>query len=117
MGDVSNMIQTFGLAVTILIAVGFFAWRVIVWFKPWAEKVITAHLTLVAALTECQRRQESALEKVAESHSKQTDNLVKQTGLITELKEASVTSNQILAAFQCAGNSKPPTQLPQGKIT
>lgn len=101
MSDVSNMIQTFGLAVAILICIGIFAWRVIVWFKPWAEKVITAHLTLVAALTECQKRQEAALEKVADTHAKQTETLVKQTGLITELKEASVTSNQILAAFQC----------------
>ena len=94
MGDVSNMIQTFGLAVTILFLVGLFIWRVVIWFKPWAEKVIVAHLTLVAALTECQKRQEAALETMASTHSNQT-------GLLKELKEASVTQNEILAAFQC----------------
>lgn len=94
MSDVSNMIQTFGLAVTILIFMGLFLWRIVVWFKPWAEKVISAHLSLVQALTECQRRQEAALETMASTHSKQTT-------LLTELKDSSVTSNQILAAFKC----------------
>jgi small-conductance mechanosensitive channel len=108
MSDLSNMVQTFGLAVTGLIALSWFIWQCVRWLKPWAEKVLQAHLDFIrrteeaiATLIQSQQKQEGTLEKIVDTQVKQTDNIVKQTGLMTEWKEASVTQTQLLATFQC----------------
>lgn len=47
MQDVANLIQNFGLAVAILIVLGVFLWRLLVWVKPWIEKLINTHIAFV----------------------------------------------------------------------
>ncbi len=95
MTEIYDAIKSFG-------AIGLFA-ILAMWLKPWAEKMFTAHLSLVKTLSDTQQRHEDSLKKLSETTEKlatnqamQTSTLNKVADTLVEVKDAAVTSNEIL---------------------
>lgn len=86
MQDIASLIQNFGLAVAILIVLGIFLWRLLVWIKPWIEKLVTAHLAFVTSTS-------AAVEKIGESMSElkvlHVDTAERLDELVTSSKKTS----------------------------
>lgn len=77
MSEWAQIVQTLGVAGACLLGLCMFCWRVLVWIRPWIEKVFSAHLELVdktsgaiQGLTESLHRQESTLSQVAKTLEK-----------------------------------------------
>lgn len=53
-----------GVAITILAVFVLVMWRVVSWVKPWAEKIISSHLTLIETMKAQAPKQTRALEEL-----------------------------------------------------
>lgn len=103
MSDFTEILKNFGVAVAVLFALLIAIWRIAVWLKPWLEKLFTAHLSLVNAISQTQEKHTDSLQKIAEgqtqivaSQSQMASSQLQQTILIREVKELVATDRKIL---------------------
>lgn len=77
MDDAIKLIQNLGFPTAVCLAVGAFLWRLMVWLKPRADKIIDAHLGLVTTLATEQRKHNEALTQIAVTQQQQASLLMK----------------------------------------
>lgn len=75
MQDIASLIQNFGLAVAILIVLGIFLWRLLVWIKPWIEKLITAHLAFVTTTSAAVAKITDTVDELKSLHVETSEKL------------------------------------------
>lgn len=113
MAEFANLIQNFGLAVAILIALGVFLWRLLVWIKPWVEKLVNAHLAFVnstSATVDELKQTVSELKGLHEATTRNMGELV-QSNMRTEQKldklvDSSARASDILQKMSNYQNGK-----------
>ena len=98
MADFVDVAKNFGVAASVLFAMGMFFWRVLVWLKPWAERMFQAHISLVTTLNDTQRKHETTLQQMADTQEAQTS-------LLGEMKTASIKTSEILSEMRKAGGT------------
>lgn len=67
-----------GIAVTVLAAVGFAVWRIIIWAGRKLDPIMKAHLDLIQTLREHSPKQTTKLEQVLQENVKQTQAILNQ---------------------------------------
>ena len=69
MQDLAALIQNLGLAVVLLLAIGIAFWRVIVWIKPWVERLITSHIAFVNSTDAAVTKLTDSVEELKHLHA------------------------------------------------
>lgn len=96
MEDFLKFASQYGVTGAILLALLFALWRILTWLKPWAEKLFAAHLAMINAVTETQQKHDESLKQIAVTQERLATNQDKQTELLVQLKNASVSSSRVL---------------------
>lgn len=86
MQDIASLIQNFGLAVAILIVLGIFLWRLLVWLKPWVERLITTHIAFVNNTNTAVSKISETIDELKCVHAETASKLEE---LVTSSKKAS----------------------------
>jgi len=77
---VERVINGLGVPVAILLVLGFAAWRVVAWSRPYAERIADAHIELVGNAN-------SRLVELAERIELNTAAISRNTDVVTNLLE------------------------------
>ena len=75
MTEVLQLLQAFGLPLTILVAL-------VLWLKPWAEKAMVAHLNFLTSTSETIRKMEGGFAQIAAAVQKM-ENVLEQNDVET----------------------------------
>ena len=70
-------------------------WRVMLWLRPYIEKLFAAHLSLVDSLKDSQVKHNLAIERIATTQCQQAD-------VLTELEETALSNSRLLAELHKA---------------
>ncbi len=69
-----KMGPTESVLVVCLVALAWFLWRLTAWFKPWGEKLITSHLSMISTVQDSSVKQAESMVKLAELGQLNTDS-------------------------------------------
>lgn len=99
MQDLAALIQNFGLAVAILIVLGVFLWRLLVWLKPWIEKLVSAHLAFVASTSEAVAKISETVDELKLLHTETAHQLQSTANQLGDIATTSKRASEILQAM------------------
>lgn len=94
MAEFYTLVQTFGFPAGSLITLSVFLWRVLIWLKPYVEKIIDAHVNMISTTTvtikqlgEAQEKQADTLVSLAATHEQQSKVLQQQTVRLDQIQQ------------------------------